>query len=302
MDRRRRGGDPHLTAADATLADSLGRVADESVRDALGAAIDAVRTMLPEPAGGSAAPTATSTGGSATDAADLAPSSPEDLRDAVAAMTAATAAVTAAQLAWQAEQDALAAQQEAARQEAARRESQEPALGGPPSTGAGPDCGGPGSYEPPKNEGPTFYTSTPGTDGDGSNGRIPASQMTSLGWCTDSQGNQQWLRSDAAAALTRLNEAFRAEFSENIAVDLSYRSYEDQVEMREAYGSVAARPGTSNHGTGTAIDTWEWAAYSFGSARYEWLVTHGPEHGWVAPDWARQGGSNPEYWHFEFVG
>ncbi|WP_188037755.1 M15 family metallopeptidase, partial [Actinotalea sp. JY-7885] len=177
-----------------------------------------------------------------------------------------------------------------------------PRLGGPPSTGAGPDCGSPASAEPPRNDGPTFYTSTPSESGDGSNGRVPRSQLSPLGWCQDSQGNQQWLRHDAAAALTRLNEAFRAQFGENIAVDMTYRSYEDQVQMREAYGSAAARPGTSNHGTGLAFDTWEWQAYAFGSARYEWLVAHGPAYGWVAPGWARQGGSNPEYWHFEFTG
>ncbi len=169
--------------------------------------------------------------------------------------------------------------------------------------GAGPDCGGPGSYEPPVQDGrPIFYTSTPSASGDGSNGRVPASAMAPLGWCEDSQGNKQWLRADAAAALTRLNEAFRAEFDENIAVDLSYRSYEQQVAMRSYYGTLAARPGTSNHGLGTAIDTWEWAAYSFGSPRYDWLVLHAPEYGWVAPSWARAGGSNPEYWHFEFTG
>ena len=126
--------------------------------------------------------------------------------------------------------------------------------------------------------------------------------MSPLGWCQDSQGNQQWLRADAADALTRMNEAFRTEFSENIAVDLSYRSYDDQVQMRDYYGTLAAQPGTSNHGTGPAIDTWEWQAYAFGSARYDWLVANAPSYGWAAPDWARQGGSNSEHWNFEYVG
>lgn len=169
--------------------------------------------------------------------------------------------------------------------------------------GAGPDCGGPGSYEPPVQDGrPIFYTSTPAGSGDGSNGRVPASAMAPLAWCEDSQGNEQWLRADAAAALTRLNEAFRAEFGENIAVDLSYRSYDQQVAMVAAYGPLAAVPGTSSHGWGTAIDTWEWAAYGFGSPRYDWLVLHAPEHGWGSPAWARADGSTPEYWHVEYTG
>ena len=170
-----------------------------------------------------------------------------------------------------------------------------------PIGGAGPDCGGPDSYEPPKEQEAYFFTSTPG-EGDGSNGRVPAAEMTPLPWCVDSQGNSQWLRADAAAALIELNDAFAAEFGENIAIDLSYRSFEDQTAMREFYGPIAARPGTSSHGWGTAFDTWEWAAYGFGSERYEWLVTQGPDHGWVAPDWARETGTNPEYWHFEYVG
>lgn len=269
-----------LAAADAVLVASAGQVADD-VRIALTATMDAVRSRL-DPG---TVPT--------TAAAD-------ELTEAVGAMVAASAAVAEAQVAWQSEQAAAA---EAAAAAAAEAATEQPTLGGPPSTGAGPDCGGPASYEPPKNDGsPVFYTSTPSQSGDGSNGRVPAGRMSPLGWCQDSQGNQQWLRSDAADALTALNAAFLAEFGENIAVDLSYRSFEDQVEMRQYYGSIAATPGTSNHGTGLAIDVWEWQAYAFGSDRYDWLVEHAPDHGWAAPAWARQDGSNPEYWHFEYVG
>lgn len=273
-----------IAAAEATLAGSAGRVADEAPRVALTEAVAAVRTLVD---------------------AGVTTEAPDALRAAVSSLTPMMDAVTQAAESWQAAEEArlaAEAQAEADAAAAAQRQAAPPALGGPPSTGAGPDCGGPESYEPPENDGPVFYTSTPSSSGDGSNGRIPADRMTALSWCQDSQGNKQWLRSDAAAALTRLNDAFRAQFGENIAVDLSYRSYETQVAMREAYGSLAARPGTSNHGTGVAIDTWEWAAYSFGSARYDWLVANGPGYGWVAPDWARQGGSNPEYWHFEYVG
>ena len=213
------------------------------------------------------------------------------LRTATTALTAATAVVEGAVAEWQAAQEAAAAQVPAPA----------PAPAPPRSGGAGPDCGGPESYEP-SGGGLAFYTSTPSESGDGTNGNIPRSQMAALSWCVDSQGSSQWLRIDAAAALAQLNEAFRAQFGENIAIDLSYRSYEDQVRARQIFGSIAARPGTSNHGWGTAFDTWEWQAYSFGSARYEWLVANGPTYGWIAPDWARQGGSNPEYWHFEYTG
>ena len=98
----------------------------------------------------------------------------------------------------------------------------------------------------------------------------------------------------------RLNAAFRDRFGENIAIDLSYRSYADQVRARELFGGLAAEPGTSNHGWGTAIDTWEWQAYDFGSARHEWLVANGPADGWYCPAATESG--NPEYWHFEYRG
>lgn len=241
----------------------------------------------------------------------------EDPTSDAARITAATDAVLAATTtlgeahgAWLAAEEARAAEARAAE---ARAEQEQAAQAAPSagtaspgqapgrSGGAGPDCGGPDSYEPPSGD-VGFFTSVPAETGDGSNGRVPRSRTAALAWCVDSRGNAQWLRADAAAALTRMNEAFRAVFGENIAVDMAYRSYEDQVAMREHYGGVAARPGTSNHGWGTAFDTWEWAAYGFGSARYEWLVANGPAHGWVAPAWARRGGSNPEYWHFEYVG
>lgn len=263
-----RAGDG-LATAQLVLDGSAGAVTDDAVRVALGSAIQTVRTILD------------------------ARSDPAALAEAVAALQTASDAVTAAQAAWQAEQDAAAAAAAA----------QSPRYGGPPSTGAGADCGGPQSFEPPKTDGsPWFYTSTPSEAGDGSNGHIPASAMTPLDWCQDSQGNKQWLRPAAAASLTRLNEAFKAQFGENIAIDMSYRSYETQVEMRAYYGSAAAVPGTSNHGLGTAIDTCEWAAYAFGSERYDWLVAHAPDYGWAAPGWARQDGENPEYWHFEYTG
>ncbi|WP_146820104.1 M15 family metallopeptidase [Actinotalea fermentans] len=259
-----------LTAAEGVLAGSEGAVPDDAVRSALAAALDALRALL------DAAPDDPS----AQDATALA--------EATTAVVDASAAVTAAQAAWQAEQDAAAAAAAAAAARA--RESR---------SGAGADCGGSGISEP-STGGAALHTSVPAEDGDGSNGRMPRSAMTALGWCTDSLGNQQWLRTDAAQAMVRLNDAFRAQFGENIAIDLSYRSYEDQVRARELYGGLAARPGTSNHGLGTAVDTWEWAAYDFGSERYAWLVANGPAYGWHNPAASEPG--NPEYWHFEYRG
>ncbi|WP_196250736.1 D-alanyl-D-alanine carboxypeptidase family protein [Cellulomonas sp. JZ18] len=124
-----------------------------------------------------------------------------------------------------------------------------------------------------------------------------------MSWTRDSRGTPFYLRHDAAAALERLNAAFRADLGHDLALDLTYRDYDTQVAMRAALGSVAATPGTSSHGTGLAIDVPELPCeYGWGTAARAWLVEHGPSYGWVSPSWARQDGSNPEYWHYEYRG
>lgn len=260
-----------LDTATSLLADSKGEVADDAVRDALAAAITDTQGALDA---GTGPPEAEQVSALST---------------SYAALGAAADAVAAAHTSWQ----------EAQAKAAAERKASSPSSSW--TGGAGPDCGGKESYQPSTTDpGDGLYTSVPTEAGDGSNGNMPRSAMSPLSWCRDAQGHQQWLRSDAAAAMTRLNEAFRAEFGENIAIDLSYRSYADQVRAKQLFGGLAATPGTSNHGLGLAIDTWEWKAYDFGSARYEWLVAHGPDYGWVCPAASEKG--NPEYWHFEYVG
>ncbi|WP_225214533.1 M15 family metallopeptidase [Cellulomonas avistercoris] len=151
--------------------------------------------------------------------------------------------------------------------------------------------------------GPAFYTSAPTEGGDGSNGRLPASALSAVSWARDSRGTPFYLRSDATAALERLNVAFRAALGHDLALDLTYRDYDTQVAMRAALGSVAAVPGTSSHGTGLALDVPELpCAYGWDSPARAWLVANGPAYGWVSPTWARQNGSNPEYWHYEYRG
>ncbi|WP_217616639.1 M15 family metallopeptidase, partial [Cellulomonas sp. GbtcB1] len=146
-----------------------------------------------------------------------------------------------------------------------------------------------------------WVTSVPTADGDGSNGHMPASQMCQVPWGTDQLGFAQYLRCDAADALTALNDAFRARFGASLDMDLTYRSYDDQVAMKAAFGGLAAAPGTSSHGLGTALDVQEWVGtYGFGTARYDWLVANGPTYGWYAPARVRQGQPYEEYWHFEY--
>jgi len=128
------------------------------------------------------------------------------------------------------------------------------------------------------------------------NGRIPASVMTDLSWAPGHR-----LRPDAAAQLERLNTAFRAEFGTNIHVTDSYRSFEAQVALRARVGRLAATPGTSNHGWAVAVDLGT-RINSFGTPQHRWMRENAPAFGWVLPSWARETGSLPEPWHWEFTG
>lgn len=156
----------------------------------------------------------------------------------------------------------------------------------------------------PPYTGPIFVTSTPSATGNGSNGHLPASALTRLpAWANDTMGTPQYLLKAVAAALIRLDDAFRARFGVSLDIDLTYRSYADQVAIRAALGTIAAKPGTSRHGTGVALDVQEWSCiYGFGSEKRDWLVANAPTYSWVSPSWAREGADNPEYWHYEYVG
>ena len=142
------------------------------------------------------------------------------------------------------------------------------------------------------------------TDYTGENGRLDPDSLCSVPYDT-----KQLLACNAVAAWMRLNEAYKPVFGEDIPIDLSYRTYDEQVEMRRIYGSGAAVPGTSNHGWGTAVDLPDYREggigleWNYGTEKYEWLKAHAPAYGWVNPSWAVQGGVGPhEPWHFEYVG
>lgn len=118
------------------------------------------------------------------------------------------------------------------------------------------------------------------------NGRIPAHALTEI-----SQSGHR-LFAPAAASWDNLVAAARADGIE-IRITDSYRSYEQQVDLAErkglyAEGGLAARPGTSNHGWGLAVDA------DVTDARVRnWLQVNGPRFGWVE--------SVPrEPWHWEF--
>jgi len=102
--------------------------------------------------------------------------------------------------------------------------------------------------------------------------------------------------------------ALMLEAARHDGVDLDttecYRPYDGQVEERAAWGVCAAKPGTSQHGWGKAIDFRDRrGGLTFASPGFKWLQANAAAYGWNHPGWARPGGSGcDEPWHWEWVG
>ena len=109
------------------------------------------------------------------------------------------------------------------------------------------------------------------------------------------------LRADAATAFTAMSKAYAAEFGSPICVTDSYRDLPMQQDLFVRKPTLAAVPGTSNHGWGLAADLCD-GVQSFGTPQHEWLVANSFQWGWFHPGWAEQSGSRPEPWHWEFSG
>lgn len=124
----------------------------------------------------------------------------------------------------------------------------------------------------------------------GVSGMLNDSELKSIG-----KGHR--LRADAADAWLALMEKARSE-GVQIRITDSYRSYEAQVDVYRRKPNLAAKPGTSNHGWGLALDL---DVGGFSGRVYKWLAKNGPDFGWVNPDWAHDGKGKEEPWHWEFV-
>ena len=129
------------------------------------------------------------------------------------------------------------------------------------------------------------------------NGAIPVDLL-----CAPEFAPDTLLRCDAVEALEELNVAFAEEFGEDMDVISGYRDYATQVATRYRRGGLAARPGTSNHGLGLAIDVADFGRLGyFGAPHYEWMADNAEAYGWFHPDHMGPGGSGPrEPWHWEF--
>jgi LAS superfamily LD-carboxypeptidase LdcB len=128
------------------------------------------------------------------------------------------------------------------------------------------------------------------------NGRLPDSVLCQLPGDSDER-----LRSDAALAFARLAAAYEAGLEEPICLTDGYRTLAEQQQLRRIKPRYAARPGSSEHGWGLAVDL-SCGVQSFRSKEHAWMVANAGNYGWFLPDWAKRGGARPEPWHWEFSG
>ncbi len=133
------------------------------------------------------------------------------------------------------------------------------------------------------------------TDTHYANGEVPKDELCALGFAPGHH-----LRADAAVALARLNIAYRARFGHDVCLTDSYRSVAAQESLAARKPGLAARPGTSEHGMGLAVDFCG-GVEAYRSTAYDWMRANAPAFGWQNPDWAIPPSSREEPWHWEYV-
>jgi hypothetical protein len=144
---------------------------------------------------------------------------------------------------------------------------------------------------PERSSGGERVSNLPSPTRSGENGRLPDSSLVSIG-----EGRHR-LHPAAAQAYMKMKEAAEADGIKWTVTD-SYRTYEQQVKLAQekglySQGGLAARPGTSNHGWGLAVDLGG-GANRQGTKENEWLRQNAARFGFRTI--AR------EPWHWEYTG
>ena len=133
------------------------------------------------------------------------------------------------------------------------------------------------------------------------NGNIPESELKTLSFSPDDKMHKK-----AAVAMEEMNKAYKAETGTDLTINEAYRDCDTQIAYatpgnpRYLGGAAApAPPCISNHGWGLAADIN--TPGNFSGSVYSWLSQNAHKYGFVNPPWARQGGSKPESWHWEYA-
>ena len=130
---------------------------------------------------------------------------------------------------------------------------------------------------------------------DYANGQLPSSAL-----CELPGGVDERLRPAAARSFVALSAAYAQALGRPPCVIDGYRTLGEQQQLRRTRPRFAARPGSSEHGLGLAVDL-GCGMLSSRSAETAWMRSNAARFGWVHPVWARPGGSRPEPWHWEYV-
>ena len=106
------------------------------------------------------------------------------------------------------------------------------------------------------------------------------------------------MRADAALAFYNLNAAYKRRFGTQMCLTDSYRPLAEQQQIYSQRPGMAAVPGHSNHGYGTAVDLCG-GVQSEGSAEFNWLQANSKRYEWFHPSWAYSSPFEP--WHWEYT-
>ncbi|OIH92819.1 D-alanyl-D-alanine carboxypeptidase family protein [Curtobacterium sp. MCBA15_001] len=135
------------------------------------------------------------------------------------------------------------------------------------------------------------------------NGQIPVSELAYVGESTNSLG-AQYLIADAAASYRALASAYQKALGKPLTLAEGYRNLARQQYLWDGWNErrpgfkLAAKPGTSIHGLGRAVD-FSGGIDSYGTTAKNWMNKNGPTYGWIPKG---DGFSPLEPWHFEYDG
>jgi peptidoglycan hydrolase-like protein with peptidoglycan-binding domain len=122
------------------------------------------------------------------------------------------------------------------------------------------------------------------------NGKLPPAVLKEIGIY------RHRLHPSAAAAFAELRAAAQAAGIDLSCTD-SYRSIEEQEDLKQRKPNLSATPGKSVHGWGFAVDlSLGLPPKPFGNSVSEWLKTNAPEYGWYL------GRPKDEPWHWVYRG
>ena len=148
------------------------------------------------------------------------------------------------------------------------------------------------------------------------NGKLPKEALSPVPGKKDRYGRDILVLTEIVNDLLALMNDFKAHFGFEMSVSSHYRSYEKQVATKKKKPKLAAKPGTSTHGWGLAIDIdtgfptkiekFKYVKYKEGTSGfsgdiYKWMFINAPKRGFHNPSWAQKSGSKPEAWHFEII-